>query len=605
MKKLQFDGIVALFLASFGLTGASFAQAPNYYNNGLAGNSFPLPPSSSNGGQQFYLAGNQTPVGTSVPQAYVAQNQISNLPPAVNAVREHVHIPPGNYNVPAGAQNMQAPVANGYVDSQIAPQPYSSTVPASGMSSSPVYSNMMPVPAQPYVESYPQSVPYGGYPQQGNVVYGSSAGCSSCGTGPVMSSAPVYSSVPSYSPTYGQVASCGAPTAYPSLSIVSPNPWIFGANALLLTTADREHVRFASDSNLPVPSSLSTRDVRFDHAGGFELYGGRYFGCGKYAAIASYWSIFPETQMRQVDTSVGANLRTNLPFTTRGTANPAVYYGLELPTSNVYDRYDTSFSQRLRRDQDFQNFELNFFSFALGGAARAGVATGGGCGSGGCGSGGCGDCSSGSCGGGGGCLTGPTGACAPIYGARCSPLRFSMLGGFRWFRFDDDLEYASSFTDNVYGTTADDVYYRNNVTNDLFGFQLGGQAAYCTGRRISLLAGTKFGVFCNHTDYATYVGTTDTAATIMSNNSYYGQPYSYRGTSNDVALLGEGNLGLGICLCKGLTANVGYRILGVNGIATAPGQVPTDFGLTNDAYKVDRSGSLILHGLTVGGAYNW
>ncbi len=57
-------------------------------------------------------------------------------------------------------------------------------------------------------------------------------------------------------------------------------------------------------------------------------------------------------------------------------------------------------------------------------------------------------------------------------GAQCSRLRLSMLGGIRWFRYNDYLEYAASDTDTVFGTGADDVYYRNTLRNDLVGFQL-------------------------------------------------------------------------------------------------------------------------------------
>jgi hypothetical protein len=160
-------------------------------------------------------------------------------------------------------------------------------------------------------------------------------------------------------------------------------------------------------------------------------------------------------------------------------------------------------------------------------------------------------------------------------------------------------------TDQNYGTTSDDVYYSNNVTNNLYGFQLGGIATYCTGHRFSLMAGSKFGIFANHINYDSYVGTATQAATVMSNNSYYGQPYSLMVSDTDVAFIGEGNLGLGICLCKGWSANIGYRLIGIGGLATAPGQIPKDFGLLNDAQRIYRDQTIILQGVTLGATYNW
>ena len=163
-------------------------------------------------------------------------------------------------------------------------------------------------------------------------------------------------------------------------------------------------------------------------------------------------------------------------------------------------------AHRVVRDQQFNNVEVNFFSFALGGGARQPYAPT--CGGGGYGGGGayggaygggyaggalgsCGDPCGSSCGpatcGPTACASpcgGPTGPCAPWYGAQCSKLRLNMYGGLRWFQFRDSLEYASSSTDAIYGTTADDFYYRNNVRNDLVGFQLGSMATWCTGTRL-------------------------------------------------------------------------------------------------------------------------
>ncbi len=616
MRTLHFRGLLAaMSIAATG--GIAFGQYSPYQGNaGLSGSSFPI--NSGYAQPQYILTG--SPVGTGVPQhTLIAQESTQNLPALQNDNRQHVHIPPGNYLVP-GNSGSSASASTGY----------SATVPASGM----MNHQMQPTPV-------PQSY------SNGSIVVGGNAGCTTCGPGeagystaPSYSGQPIYSSpavesysatpsyipttpqyVPQYSapaqsfvqptqscgPTYGSVPTFGLGHARPqatALSVVSPRPWIFGANALIFDRADREYVRFAHDSNMPSTDYLSTRHVRFDHAGGYELFGGRYFGCGKFAIIGSYWSIDPESQMARFDQAAGVNVRTSLPFNSVGVADPSIMYGIELPTSNMYDRFNGTYSQRLRRDENYQNVEINLLSFALGGAARAGVAAIPVPSCGDCGASSCGDCS-GSCGVGAAPCSGPTGACAPIYGARCSPLRIAYLGGFRWFRFDDNLEYAASMTDDMYGGTADDVYYLNNVRNDLYGFQLGGQATYCTGRRLSLLAGTKFGIFANNVTHQSYAGLSDRAATVLSANSYNGQDYSFTTESTDVALLGEGNLGLGLTIGRGWTANVGYRIIGVSGIATAPGQVPRDFGLLDDARHLNRSGSLILHGLTLGGAYNW
>ncbi len=79
-------------------------------------------------------------------------------------------------------------------------------------------------------------------------------------------------------------------------------PWIFGANALIFDRIDNEYVRLSSrfiaggGPGNNVPTTLSTFDARMGHAAGFEVFGGRYFGCGKYAIIGSYWGLFQATR---------------------------------------------------------------------------------------------------------------------------------------------------------------------------------------------------------------------------------------------------------------------------------------------------------------------
>lgn len=567
MKKVFLPGMIAAAMSTV-IGGSSVFGQSSGYSNGLSSSAYPVYQNPT--AQQTFIPASGT-VGTGATR--FAQLG-ATVPP------NHVHIPPGNYSLGNGAaapQNLPAPAA-------------SATMQASGtVEQYPGAIQSQPGVPQPYAGGYAGSAPAPVAADNDAYGYGDTS---------IYGQQPSYSSaLPSFVGSgFGNCQTCApaAPAMVPA--VVSPRPWIFGANALLFSRVDSEYHRFASDANMPTTALLSTRNVDFGTVGGYELYGGRYFGCGRFAVMGSYWSLNPGAQSYAVNNTTGYDIRTNVPFTSRGVIDPNSYTGIELPTSNVYARYDATYAQRLVRNENFQSAEINFFSFALGGAARAGVAQVPACSP--CGDG-CGSPAASSC------ITGPTGACAPIYGARCSRLRFAPLAGFRWFRYDDNLEYSASMTDQVYGTTADDVYYRNNVTNNLYGFQLGGIATYCTGHRFSLMAGAKAGVFANHINYNSYAGTATQAATVMSNNSYFGQPYSFMVSDNDVAFIGEGNLGVNVCLCRGWSANVGYRLIGIGGLATAPGQIPKDFGLLNDAQRIYRDQSIILQGLTLGAAYNW
>jgi hypothetical protein len=517
-------------------------------------------------------------------------------------------VPQGHIHVPA----VESPILNTQYQSAphyAAPvaQPYE-TMPSTSVHQS--VPSIQSIPHSQSVQATPSSCP------------ACSAGnCATHGVG--MPSGQVVSSVPSY----GAAASCGStescyaqPTMTCGPSITSPSPWIFGASGLLFNRVDNQYVRLTSDSNNPDNAYLSTADARMQATGGFQVSAGRYFGCGRYALVGSYWGIFSNPQTAGVTTPAGGNLRSNLPFTLRGPGAGSVPYGIEMPGQNVYDWYDGGFAHRLVRDQEFHNAELNLFSFALGGGARqpysgcggllGGGRFGGGLrghhglrGAGACGTGDpCGDsCGPAAC----ESTCGPTGPCAPWYGAQCSKLRLNMFGGVRWFRFRDSFEYATSSTDAVYGTTDDDFYYNNGVTNDLVGFQLGTLANWCTGTCVNLFAGTSFGIYGNHIQTSTRAGTTDEAATILSANSFNGRAYDYSNSLTDVAFLGEGNLGAGFRISRGWTANLGYRVVGVNGVATAVGQIPRDFSLGNDLNRINNYNSLILHGLVLGANYNF
>lgn len=434
---------------------------------------------------------------------------------------------------------------------------------------------------------------------------------------------------------------CGA-SAVGLTTAVSPSPWIFGAGGLLFNRVDDYNRKLASSG----PTEwLGTGDAAMRATGGFQGSVGRYFGCGRYALVGTYWGIFSDPQMVTITPGAGHNIRTNLPFTPISPpGDPMPWYGAYMPGGNrhIYDWYDSgsssgtnnpaTHSQRLRRDNEFHNVELNLFTFALGGGARQGIAGTGCQGHGGglwhhgghhgghCGYSHGGQCGY-SCGPSGnagwgtnsccpnlaGCGTGLTGPCAPWYGAQCSRLRLNTFGGLRWFRFGDELEYASSQTDNMYGTTDDDFYYVSNVTNDLVGVQLGTLATWCTGHRFNFFGGTNFGVYNNHIRTYTRAGTTMTDAMIRPLGSP-GEPdvaYNFRNSLNDVAFIGEGTLGTGILIKPGWTLNLGYRVVGVAGVATSVGQIPTEFTHVSSIRGIKNDRSLILHGAVFGMNYNF
>lgn len=581
--------------------------------------------------------------------------QLPPPPPGRPAVAPTAYRQNGPASVGSGV-----PVQSGYQDpySLGAPQEYETIPAAPPIYSQPaqpqppmqsVHPSQRPHHAQPPVPApIPRATPNYAEPHQHAApAYQPSpshAPCPSCAAG----SCAAHGVGPYYAdqtyapgPVYG-VDSCasdyyeGVPTTTGLTTAVSPSPWIFGASGLLFNRIDDYDRRLASSG---ATDWLSTGDAAMRASGGFQGSVGRYFGCGRYALVGTYWGIFGEEQMASITPGAANPIRTDLAFTpiAPGASPVPPWYGAYMPVTNrpVYDWYDSgstagtnnpaAHSQRIVRDNEFHNVEINLFSFALGGGARQGYPCATGCGGhglrhrhgghfghGGYSHGGqcgdsCGECGDGSCGSIANCATGLTGPCAPWYGAQCSKLRLNTFGGVRWFRFGDELEYASSQTDNMYGTTDDDFYYVSDVTNDLVGAQLGTLATWCTGRRFNFFGGTSFGVYNNHIRTATRAGTTMTAAMVrpLGSPGVADVPYNFRNSLNDVAFIGEGTLGTGICIKPGWTLNLGYRVLGVAGVATSVGQIPTEFTHVNSITGIRNDRSLILHGALFGMNYNF
>ena len=348
-----------------------------------------------------------------------------------------------------------------------------------------------------------------------------------------------------------------------------------------MTRVDDSDVLLTIDGNMPSDGLLRTSDAEMELSGGFQGSVGRYFGCGRYAIIGTYWGLYPEEQSRYITAGPGQDLSSVLPWTIQniGGGGPAgVPRGLDHPTRNGFDWYDMAEAHRITRSSEFHNAEVNFNWFALGGAARAGE----------------GDC--------GKYLTGPN---APWYGAQCSKLRFNLFAGLRYFRFGDNLEYATNQGDYVFNRNDDDFYYTNDVTNDLFGFQIGSLGQLALGSRANLYAGSAFGIYNNKISADTRAGTDSQVATILSDNYSNGMAYDFSRSKNDVAFLGEGNVGIGYRVWRGWTANVGYRVVAVSGVATAVGQIPYDFANANEAAAIRNDRSLILHGGVFGMSYNF
>lgn len=265
---------------------------------------------------------------------------------------------------------------------------------------------------------------------------------------------------------------------------------------------------------------------------------------------------------------------------------------------------------RATRDVDIQGAEVNLFSFGLMGAQRAAAMP--------CGPGFGGRLSSlfrrgpvyGGVGGYGGSKACGPAACAPRFGfgGAGGPLVRPCHGkvqivtshGFRWFQFEDSVNYAYN-TDGRAGYTDHDIYDDTYLENNLFGYQFGSRLAYCLGNRLNFNLGGKFGVYGNNIEQRHRLGSRLDTATLVAMPDL---AIDFESEETALATIGELDLGLGYRVCNSWTVRGGYRVTGVTGIATADGY-SRDYSSTANAMAIHATDSLLLHGAYFGTDFNW
>lgn len=337
--------------------------------------------------------------------------------------------------------------------------------------------------------------------------------------------------------------------------------WFGYAGGLIMT---RSHTggHALAYNNLTRYESLNTNQVEQPWMGGFEASFGKWF-CGCNVGVeAVYWGLFPDQLMADVSGSPA----NGYPTTTMN------MNGLEYNARPFGDYWDTATRQYIRRENLFQNVEVNLIGNAWNTT---------------CGGGSCGD------------------ACGSSCGSGYSPLSVGWLAGFRYFQFNDNLFYASDDGDGILDGDVDEVFYTNNIRNQLYGFQMGGYINYQFACRWSVYGGAKAGVFNNHiSSYKRLYGTLGDA-TVAAGYPDAGRMPAGTTDSDNLSMLGQLDLGIRWQATCNFAMRFGYRVVGVSGVALTENQIsPVNYDMGN-FYNTDSNGGLLLHGAYAGAEFCW
>ena len=173
---------------------------------------------------------------------------------------------------------------------------------------------------------------------------------------------------------------------------------------------------------------------------------------------------------------------------------------------------------------------------------------------------------------------------------------FELLAGFRYFQFDESLTYTSNTNQVLFPGSPDHLTYQSEVENQLVGAQLGARNQICLTKRWSLFADVKAGVFNNRIDTTQFLKDETGTKAVLASGGSAGSDYYFSDDKDDVAILGELDLGVTYMINQKMRARFGYRTFGVAGVALAGDQIPNDFTDTDHIQSANSNGSLLLHG---------
>jgi len=349
----------------------------------------------------------------------------------------------------------------------------------------------------------------------------------------------------SATPDYGVAESCG-----PFGCGACPNVWYASGQGLFMTKDFRHGFNTSIDdwdSNVVLGNCGC---IAGDLVGGFEVTVGRTF-CGCQNALeVTYWGLFPgENWKSAYDYDMAGNLDTTLNF------SDVDYDDGNGNVGPVQDWYNDSRRHSVVAEYNVNSVEINLLGQTCGGNILNS------------------------------CCVNPCGPC----------LSFGWSAGLRYFQFNERFMFGTDDVDYDWTGASNEIWYENEVTNDMIGFQLGGELNYRFAKCWSVFVNGKAGVYGNHATNQQSVYGSNGYAT-MNNGAWAGEDFWIESSTTDLAMLAQLDLGVKWQVNCNWSLTAGYRVVGVSGVALYADQLPTDFSNYDVISDIDTNGSLLLHG---------
>ncbi|TWT33210.1 BBP7 family outer membrane beta-barrel protein [Blastopirellula retiformator] len=326
--------------------------------------------------------------------------------------------------------------------------------------------------------------------------------------------------------------------------------WFAYAGALAMTKDRGNEVWLSNDGGDFSARVMGSEAAAMGWNAGYELRFGRTFACSNWAWEVDYWAVRGTNEHTVTNAGLVGALDT--PLDTN-------FQGLSYNGSNVDAYYNNAQAHRLQRSYDFYNIELNVFQD-------------------------------------------PT-----LYTNRCGGgcFQFGALAGLRYFKFREAFSFSTDPSDYNFTGTDDELHYNIDVDNNLIGAQLGMIMNY-NWNCWNFYAKTKFGAYGNAiSQNSVMYGNLGTAYIDNAMSPNNGRAYNVSGSKGRVSFLGELDLGAEYQVTKRFSMNIGYRVVGVSGVALATEQIPQNFEDLGIVASTPSNGDVILHGGYLGGQFVW
>lgn len=318
--------------------------------------------------------------------------------------------------------------------------------------------------------------------------------------------------------------------------------WGGYVGGVYLTREDENHRTFSFDSTDESYQLLDSQESNFDDAYGPEIHLIRRNPCCCTAWEVAYWGVYP-------DDSFAFAFPAQVAGTLDGIFN---FDQLDYNGASADNNVNGAQVHRLRRENEIHNAEFNhLWQLSRG---RGG-----------------------------------------------SLWRYHALAGFRYFRFVDNLEFASDPTDTAFTGAVDELYYTMDAENNLYGFQIGGllERQCFNQSRWSLTCGAKVGAFVNDAEAHSRIGGAAGVATV-NNGPNNGLAFDITSDKNDLSMIAELQAGAAYRLSRGWRLRGEYRVIGITGVALPTNQIYQDLRGLQDVQFLSTNGDLVLHGAFFG-----